>query len=76
MLGKMRSTKQLDYVALIINYFRNRMVGVLEREYMGICTWFRVSLPLKYIIYNYLINLLAVTLSNCLYLLYMFEVFL
>ena len=37
LLGKMSSTKQLDYVALIISYFKNRRVGGFERAYTDIC---------------------------------------
>ena len=30
------TTNILDYMGLIINYLRNRRVGVLERDYTGI----------------------------------------
>ena len=36
LLGKRMITNQLEYVALIINYFKNRRVGGFERKYMGI----------------------------------------
>ena len=33
MLGKRRSTNQLDYVDLIINYLKKKRIGYFDREY-------------------------------------------
>ena len=33
---KMRTTKLLDYMGLIINYLRNRRTGGIDKDYTGI----------------------------------------